>query len=479
LNSKILESIYRLAEEDPTRLALSSAFYFMTYHDLANEVRKFSLQLEPYRGECLALELDNSHEWVIADLACTLIGVISLPLPFFFSSNQRRHALIQSGAKGVISVNLTISPLNYDSVNLPYGTNKITFTSGTTGQPKGVCLSQKNMEQVAISLLQVIGYAPARKTSSILPLSVLLENIAGCYTTLLSGGCYDLRPQSAIGVTANTTPDFMALAHYLLESCATSCIMVPELLRGLLAAMEKIGIYLPEMQFVAVGGSKVSRELLQKAENLGLPVYQGYGLSECASVLTVNTRDHCNINAVGKPLSHVEIQISEDGEVLVCNPEFLGYLGDGNSPEIYSTGDLGYLDDDNFLHIIGRKKNVLITAYGRNISPEWPESELLSQPEIAQCIIFGDAAPTLSALIVPSSQLLTTVKLEAAISKANVCLPGYAQINKWHIVKPFTICNGLLTGTGRPKRQAILEVNHSFTTPNKEKGRDAIFQSIN
>jgi len=297
LNSKILESIYRLAEEDPTRLALSSAFYFMTYHDLANEVRKFSLQLEPYRGECLALELDNSHEWVIADLACTLIGVISLPLPFFFSSNQRRHALIQSGAKGVISVNLTISPLNYDSVNLPYGTNKITFTSGTTGQPKGVCLSQKNMEQVAISLLQVIGYAPARKTSSILPLSVLLENIAGCYTTLLSGGCYDLRPQSAIGVTANTTPDFMALAHYLLESCATSCIMVPELLRGLLAAMEKIGIYLPEMQFVAVGGSKVSRELLQKAENLGLPVYQGYGLSECASVLTVNTRDHCNINS--------------------------------------------------------------------------------------------------------------------------------------------------------------------------------------
>lgn len=459
MSSIILESIYTLAKDDPNRPALSCVGEVLSYFDLAHEISDFATDLEPYQGKCLAIECDNSPQWVIADLACVAAGVVSLPIPPFFTVNQRHHAYQQAGARGVIDNGFIISPLCCERVVLPENTTKITFTSGSTGQPKGVCLSQSGIEQVALSLLEVIGDAPAKKTAALLPLGVLLENIAGCYTTLLAGGCYDVRPQLDIGLKTGQMPDFITLAKYLAESEATSCILVPELLRGLMQALAQSGLRLPQMQFMAVGGSKVSPELLHKAEALGLPVYQGYGLSECASVVAVNTPQHQNIEAVGRPLPHTALDVAEDGEVMVHDPAFLGYLGDEAPVQHYPTGDLGHLDENGYLHITGRKKNLLITGYGRNVSPEWPESALLSQPEIMQCLVFGDGAPTLSALVVPSHVSIPHEKLQAAIDRANSNLPDYAHIKGWRMVQPFTVSEGLLTGTGRPKREAIVHAH--------------------
>ncbi|MGD9000605.1 MAG: AMP-binding protein, partial [Granulosicoccaceae bacterium] len=423
---------------------------------------------------CAGIALENSMAWVILDLACIQAGIVTVPLPPFFTAAQCEHALHTSGAAllftdkpgrhtGPVFVThgrpVWLESLQNEAVVLPAGTEKITYTSGTTGKPKGVCLSQQGMEQVAGSLVEVIGKKFAAHTAAVLPLAVLLENIAGCYATFMAGGCYDIQPQAEIGFTRGMIPDFGQLSRYLRASQAQSCILVPELLRGLMQALLQSKQNLPAMKFIAVGGSRVAPSLLEQAERLGLPVYEGYGLSEAASVVAVNTPAQQLGGSVGRVLPHIEVDFAADGEILLRQPAFLGYVGEAKQAGSYPTGDLGRLDDEGYLHITGRKKNIIINAMGRNISPEWPESELLAQPQVAQTIVFGDADAELGALIVPSSAQLDASQLAAAVANANRQLPEYAQIRHWRVTTPFTIANQQLTGTGRPRRDVILKAN--------------------
>ncbi|MDH5427034.1 MAG: AMP-binding protein [Nitrospirota bacterium] len=460
MTSHLITSIQALAKNQPQKTALTDGQTSLTYRDLVDCLSTFAGQLKAYKGTCASLEMENSIDWVIADLACIAAQVVTVPLPPFFTASQRENALRDAGVQCCISDGLIVTPLAYHVVPLAKETSKITYTSGTTGCPKGVCLSQPGMEQVAASLLSVIGAAPAEHTAALLPLAVLLENVAGCYATLLAGGCYDVRSQVEIGLGSGMKPDCVSLVGYLATSHATSCIMVPELLGGMLQVLTQTNTALPDMQFIAVGGSKVSPKLLEESRRLELPVYQGYGLSECASVVAVNTPDDLVIESVGQLLPHIQAHVAEDGEVYITHPPFLGYVGDPQGPASYATGDLGYMDAQGFLYITGRKKNVLITAFGRNVSPEWPESELLAQSEIAQCLVLGDGASYLAALLVPATKQINDPILQLVVDQANTRLPDYAQIQKWAKVRPFTLQEGFLTGTGRPKRETIMQSYH-------------------
>lgn len=474
--SEVLRAIAAHARDQGDAPALISDATTLSYRALCRQLDAMASDLKAYQGQCAGIELDNGLAWVLLDLACIKAGIVTVPLPAFFTTAQRQHALRSAGASllfshkpggptSVMAGNgyvITIYILDNPEVKLPAATSKITYTSGTTGEPKGVCLSQAGMEQVAASLMSVIGPQAAEKTAAVLPLAVLLENIAGCYATLLAGGCYDVQPQAKIGFNQGMIPDFVQLHHYLRESAARSCILVPELLRGLMQVIAQGGQGLPEMRFIAVGGSRVSASLLQQAEQLGLPVYQGYGLSEAASVMSVNTPTANRCGTVGKLLPHVDIHLAGDGEIWVRTPGFLGYVGESLADDVYPTGDIGALDEQGFLHITGRKKNIIINAMGRNIAPEWPESELLAQPQIAQAVVFGDAEAGLSALLVPSAPTVDAVQLNEAIARANQTLPEYAQVRYWQISPPFTVANKQLTGTGRPRRAAILD---AYQTP--------------
>lgn len=468
--STVLRAIAGYASEQGDAPALISATSVLSYRDLCQQIDTLSIELKEYRGQCAGIELDNGIAWILIDLACVQAGIVTVPLPVFFTEAQRQHALHSAGANLLFSDKpgqtsllnksgyaISIQHLHNPPVDLHVDTSKITYTSGTTGEPKGVCLSQQGMEQVATSLLSVIGQSAAEKTAAVLPLAVLLENIAGCYATLLAGGCYDVQPQASIGFSHGMIPDFVQLFHYLRQSAARSCILVPELLRGLMQVIAQGGQGLPDMRFIAVGGSRVSASLLQQAELLGLPVYQGYGLSEAASVVSVNTRTSNGIGTVGMLLPHIEIEIAEDGEIMIQNPAFLGYVGEPVRDDSYPTGDIGTVDAQGFLCITGRKKNIIINAMGRNIAPEWPESELLAQPQIAQTLVMGDAEMALSALLVPSSTAVDVLQLNEAITRANRALPEYAQVRFWQISSPFTVANKQLTGTGRPRRSVIIE----------------------
>ena len=159
------------------------------------------------------------------------------------------------------------------------------------------------------------------------------------------------------------------------------------------------------------------------------------------------------MGSVGKPLAHQSVRIASDGEIEICQP---------GEPWL-ATGDLGELDKDGFLYVTGRKKNVLITSFGRNVSPEWPESVLQSFSEIAQVMVYGEAQPQLSALIVPSKASTTVQQLQAVVDQANQQLPDYARIGQWHILeKPFSVSDGLLTSNGRPRREKIIEFYRSL-----------------
>jgi long-subunit acyl-CoA synthetase (AMP-forming) len=248
-------------------------------------------------------------------------------------------------------------------------------------------------------------------------------------------------------------PDFARLLTTVARSGATTLILVPELLRGLIAAQSALRLD-HQLEMIAVGGARVSPALLDAAAAVGLPVVEGYGLSECASVVALNLPGDACPGTVGRPLPHLEVALAADGEILVSPHPFLGYVGGEAAPRDLHTGDIGAFDAAGRLSISGRKANTLITAFGRNVAPEWVESELLAEPRILQAMVMGEAEATLSALIVamPGAD---RAEVEAAVARANGRLPDYARIGDWRLVPPFDPAAGQVTANGRPRRDVL------------------------
>ncbi|MFV3076512.1 AMP-binding protein [Niveispirillum fermenti] len=242
--SRILSAIRM---QDPQRPAIND----WTYGALAGAVDHLAAELRERIGtdsRPVAVEVTNSAAWAVLDLALLMLGQISLPLPSFFTQVQRRHALTDAGAGWLVTDRaetggellrigmqiLYLHRLDHAPVPLPAETAKITYTSGTTGASKGVCLSACGLEQVACSLVTVIGAERAGRHLAILPLPVLLENVAGLYGTQLAGGHYLVEAPTLLGVDQPFQPDFIRLLSALSALRASSIILVPELLRGLM-----------------------------------------------------------------------------------------------------------------------------------------------------------------------------------------------------------------------------------------------------
>lgn len=483
--SMIFQAISDHARQQPNAVALRDAHDTLSYAELIERVMAFGAGLSRTRLHAFGLLADNGLDWAVADLAALFGNTLLVPLPPFFSPQQLQHAIQDSGLEAILTDQpervsallsgqverleasfaggLTLLRLTQPTaIKIPAHTAKITYTSGTTGQPKGVCLSRMAMENVAQSLCQATAAIPGDRHLCLLPLSTLLENIGGIYVPLLAGASTSILPLQQVGLTGASALDVAALLQAMHNQQASTAIMVPQMLHALVVAITAGAAAPNDLRFIAVGGAPVSPRLLEKAHQLGLPVFEGYGLSECASVVAVNTPSTSLSGSVGKPLQHVKIKFAADGEILVGGSVFSGYLGLPEKPNkegMWATGDLGYLDEHGYLHLTGRKKNMFITSFGRNVAPEWVESELTIQPVIAQAAVFGEAQPWNVAVIVP--RLLPGVDpaqaVPQAIAAVNVTLPDYASIGKWLIAsEPFTPQNDLLTTNGRLRRAEIL-----------------------
>ncbi|SFV68317.1 Long-chain-fatty-acid--CoA ligase [hydrothermal vent metagenome] len=470
--SLLIKTLFEKTKVCPDSIILSGKNILLSYSNIIDEINQLSNYLKKYKNEHIAISLENSPANVIVDLVCIKHNIVNVPIPLFFTNEQKKHIFNTVGTTIIISdtyqnnqstkvicakKEIFITPTNYTKKTIIPKTIKITFTSGSTAKPKGVCLSQEAIEQTALSLIKKIDTTKIKKVAALLPTTVLLENVAGCYTSILSGATYDIRSQSSIGLDQTTGFDFQKTLNYLNKQQINACILVPELLKGFLYTLNIKKTPLTHLKFIALGGSKVSSKLLSKAKKQGLNVYQGYGLSECNSVVSVNTPKYNKISSVGKPLSNTIITINKNQEIIIKKPIMLGYLDNLKPINSIKTGDLGYIDKEGFLHFIGRKKNTIITSMGRNVAPEWLESELLSQMEIIQALVVGDSEKHISALLVPSSNKFNNKKIQTVVDVVNKNLPNYAKIKQWLCVSPFTQNNNQLTVNGRIRRNEIIK----------------------
>ncbi|NOY12524.1 MAG: long-chain fatty acid--CoA ligase [Deltaproteobacteria bacterium] len=329
----------------------------------------------------------------------------------------------------------------------------LVYTSGTTGEPKGAMLSHDNILSNVEACSQLIKIGPEDQCLSFLPLSHIFERMAGYYLMLYQGVVI------AYAESIDTVP------ANLIEVKPTIVISVPRLYEKMYnRVLERVttGPWLKKQLFfwaIKVGKQKVAREqqgqtptplqttLLDIFEKLvfckikdrlggrlrffisggaplvkeiaefflaaGVPIYEGYGLTETSPVIAVNYPGKHRLGTVGLPLQSQEVKIAEDGELLVKGPNvFLGYW---KNPERsaealkdgwFCTGDIGALDNDGFLTITDRKKDIIVTAGGKNIAPQELENLLKTDKFISSVMIYGDQRPYLTALVVPDFEAL-------------------------------------------------------------------------
>jgi long-subunit acyl-CoA synthetase (AMP-forming) len=477
VNASLLQrALAALADDDIVVDDLGST---LTGCQLRDAIAVERAWLAAHGVERCAIAADNGIPWIVADLALHLQGLVCVPLPPAFTAAQCAHALDDAGVDSMLVdgsarsgtppgfVDVGAGPAPGSALRLlrrtgghgrpplPHGTSKVTYTSGSTGTPKGVCLAASQLESIAASLVEVTRPLHLRRHLCLLPLATLLENVAGVLAPLVAGARIIAPSHSLTGIGAEV--DARALLATLSQQAPESIILVPELLRLLVAAGERGFEPPPTLKFVAVGGAVVAPALLERAIERRIPVYEGYGLSECCSVVCLNTPGARRIGSVGRPLPHARIRIDAHGEIHVRGETMLGYVGEGGrtSSGWFATGDLGQVDADGYLYVLGRRRNVFITSLGRNVSPEWVEAEIAQQPGIAQVLVHGEGRPYVVALVVPATPDAEPSTIQQAISAANARLPSYARVRRWLRVPPFLASNGLATANGRLCREAI------------------------
>ena len=213
------------------------------------------------------------------------------------------------------------------------------------------------------------------------------------------------------------------------------------------------------------GGARLEPEVGQFFLALGIMIMQGYGQTEAGPVISANPPDAIRIETVGRVLDDVELRLGEDGEILVRGDLVMdGYWGlpQATAAAIRDgwlhTGDIGTLDDDGYLHITDRKKDMIVLSGGENVSPAKVEGMLMAEPEIAQAVVAGNGRSSLTALVVPADGF-DDVAVALAVNRTNHRLSVTERIRKHALVAPFTVENGLLTPTQKIRRMLVLRAN--------------------
>lgn len=369
----------------------------------------------PVGAKSVAIVGMPSAAWIAADLAATLMGCRTVPVPFFFSPDQQAHILRDAGVAFIVACDMPgggaetgIPTLMLDSATLAQdadnragsylvytgGAERVIYTSGTTGAPKGVRHGDRQLDYAIRALGDAAEGQSDDRHISLLPPSLLLEQIAGQLLPLSLGAEVILAPDACLAaLSGNIAPTASALS----VTEPTTTVLVPQQLSGLVHFAEATGWRPPaSLRLVAVGGAPMAPDILVKARALGLPVRFGYGLSECCSVVSVMRAGDgvgpggADMVSTGTPLSGTKVQII-DGEIVVSGPGvMIGYLGsEPLSQSVWHTGDLGRIEADGTLSVLGRKDRQFSLSTGRNLSPEWIESISMALPWVKQARVTG------------------------------------------------------------------------------------------
>lgn len=284
----------------------------------------------------------------------------------------------------------------------------IMYTSGTTGQPKGVMLTHGNLLSNALAIRDICAYEPDGLVLTWLPFSHIYARTSDYYGNLCTGTTV------CVATSADT------VVSQLSELNPTHLSSVPRLYEKVLAAVASDNpetthsrlrsIFGPKIRWLGSGGAPLPVHVGQTLVDAGLPIYPGYGLTESSPVISTNYEGHRKIDTVGPAIPGVEIRIAEDGEICTRGPHVMaGYWKqpDATAAAItpdgwLKTGDLGEIDADGYLKITGRKKELMVLSNGKKIIPSYIEGLLSVDNSIERVAIYGEGKNFLSALVVPN-----------------------------------------------------------------------------
>lgn len=556
-------------------------WYGVSWAGLASEVERWQVAFREQgleKGDRVAICHRNSIEWVIFDQAALRLGLVVVPLYTADRPENIAYVISDSGAKLVLFsssqrwLEVASNQLELTSVEtvlvlesvaddnssdkVPAQTKlsqavfevskwlpengqhfergvtsaddlaSIVYTSGTTGRPKGVMLSHKNILSNAYSGMRSVALKPSDRLLSFLPLSHTLERTVGYYAAMLcsasvtfnrsipelSADLLEVKPTVLISVPRifervhnqiyNGLSELSSFKQHLFRRTIKTGWHRFEYQQGIRswhprlllwnildkmvakAVRDRLG---GNLDFVIVGGAPLSPDVAKTFIALGVPLLQGYGLTECSPVVSVNTKSQNRPDSIGLPLRGVEVCIKDNDEIWVKGDSvMMGYWGrdqataktlvtiDGDT--WLKTGDRGAIDQQGFIRIIGRIKDILVLANGEKVPPPDIEAAILRDTLFEQTMIVGEGKPYLAAILVLSeSQWLAFADKSgfdshdvngADVHKAILDrvaaqmgqFPGYARIRQVYLsTKEWTVESGLLTPTLKMKRAKLLQ----------------------
>ena len=484
----------------------SGAMTTLTYQEVQTRVHAFAgylQQLNLAKGDRILIWSASRIDWLIAYFAALLVGLVIVPLDVNSKEDFLQRICEVSSARFLITTQKLYQGLKQPPVPLididalPQGTldtaslpqmseqdlAQLVFTSGTTGQPKGVMLTHNNIVSNALAALQIVNIISKDRALSILPLSHMFELTID--VAIFSTG-------ASIVYARSLSPE--TLMRLFVQQHITIMVLVPQALQLFLNAIErevrrqkkekqfellhKIAARLPfalrryiftsvhkrfggKFRFFVSGGAYLSPTMGQRWEEMGFRVLQGYGATECSPVISANPYHSHNLESVGQPLPGIEVKIAEDGEIMVKGPNVAqGYWHNPDATALsfkdgwYYTGDIGTIDNQQNLYLKGRKKNIIVLSNGLNVYPEDVENVLQNNDAVKDVVVVGYSAngggPEVHAVLL----LDDPGQAKGIVQKANKQLASHQQI------KGFTIWHDKdfpRTHTLTVKRQEVME----------------------
>jgi len=414
-------------------------------------------------GEPVALLAEAGADWVAGFLGILRRGAVAVLLDAKATAEELHPLCERSGLAAVIvspalaprwqatvpalAANLELPPpLNAGAEVSRHEDDPavLVWTSGTTGEPKGVTLSLANLAYVVDGLRALQQFGPQARLLSVLPPSHLLELCGGLLPALAAG--------STTFLAGSMVPHELVA---LIEGCAIDrMVVVPLVLQLLKRQLEASGATLPSLRAFYCGGAPLDAEVITFYERLGTRVFQGYGLTEAAPAVAMNSAAHDRLGSVGRPLQGTTVRIAADAEILVHGPGvMLGYwpltaaspggpteredpgraeLGTGATVDAdgwLHTGDLGHLDDDGFLFVTGRAKAMIVLDSGKKVQPEEVEAALARGSMFVEVAVVGLRGPArhgeqVCAVVVPARPI-SVAAAEEEVARLTAGLSGY------------------------------------------------------
>lgn len=465
-----------------------SEWTYQSFRDTVNRYRFLLESRDIQKGDRVLICAPNSPQWVFLFFACAVSGIVIIPLDSNSSTDFIRKVAALTSVKCIIFSRLLLQgtdnygipkyfiedldllsnsfdsrrPENTELV-LPNDTLEIIFSSGSTGEPKGVVISHKNVCSNLFSLASIIPLSRRKRFLSLLPLSHMLEQTAGLLSPLLWGGrityIHSLKPRTLVDTCIKEKISSVVCVPAFLELLRNNILQKAEKLRRthwlrralslaavfplrarhvlLIPIRKKFGHKLREF---FVGGAPLDLSLQQFWNALGISVFQGYGLTEASPLVSTNSPSFHKNGSVGRPLPEVEIRLADDKEILVKGSNVSsGYFNNDEANRKtfehgwLKTGDIGEIDSDGFLFVRGRKKNIIIGPSGMKIYPEDLETVLRMDMRVKDAVVFAiekNDALIVAAYILPSS---SHADIKEILRVANEKLASHQKIQEMAI----------------------------------------------